>query len=138
MSKTHSDKYALLTKTYVFLALCFAAILSRLLALGEPYQTILSLTIFACIIVAGWMLLSGLSSNANEIRELESQIQEKRLFTENVKAGMEKRLKEIGNTYEELEGVLHKQNDEQSRKILAALKEPFAENKRILKELESI
>gem|GEM_PF-7074325 len=138
MSQTHSNKYALLTKTYVFLALCFVAILSRFLALYEPYQTILSLVIFACVIVAGWMLLSGLSSNANEIRELENQLQDKRLFTENVKTGMEKRLREIGNTYDELECVLNKQNDEQSRKILAALKEPFAENKRILKKLESI
>lgn len=138
MSQIHSDKHALLTRTYVFLALCFIAILSRFLALNEPYQTILSLAIFACITVAGWMLLSGLSANANKIRELENQIQEKWLFTENVKTGMEKRLREIGNTYDELESVLNKQNDEQSRKILATLKEPFAENKRILKKLESI
>lgn len=138
MSQTHSDKYALLTKTYVFLALCFIAILSRLFALGEPYQTILSLAIFACIVVAGWMLLSGLTSNANKIRGLENQIQEKKLFVANSKETMGRILGEIGNTYDKLEDVLIKQNDEQSRKILAALKEPFAENKRILEKLESI
>ena len=138
MSQTHSYKYSLLTKTYVFLALCFIAILSRFFVLSEPYGGVLSIVIFACITVSGWMLLSGLSSNATEIRKLENQIQEKQLFVANYKETIERMLGEIGNTYDGLEGVLNKQNDEQSRKILAALKEPFAENKRILKELESI
>ena len=145
------DRLSLRSKTYLIVVAGFVVVSLQIWqVLNESRQgvQILYMAIAVGFVAMMWMLFSSVRSVdrynteikriKNEIHEVENQTEEKKLFVKNAKEVLGRRLKETSDMSDKLEKLLVAQDDEQSRKILAALKEPFAENKRVLKELESI
>jgi len=145
------DKLSLRAKTYLIVIAGFVFVSLQIWQV--LYESRQGVQILYIVIAVGFVAMMGMllssvhsidKSNTeikrikNEIHEVENQTEEKQLFVKNVKEVIGRRLKETSNMSDKLEKLLVAQDDEQSRKILAALKEPFAENKRVLKELESI
>lgn len=131
------DKLPLHTKTWLILVVGFIGVLLQIIpAWNEPRQGV---QILYLAIAVGFVAMMGmLLSSVRRTEKMEDEIKEKQLFVKNGKETFGRLLKETSDLSDELETLLVAQNDEQSRKILAALKEPFAENKRVLKKLESI
>lgn len=145
------DNLSLRTRTTVVLIFALVGVSLQIWqVLHEPRQGVQILYVIVAVgfVVVAGMILSSIRSIdryntkikriKNEIHEVENQTKEKRLFTETVKTTMLGKLREMDDTNDKLKAIFTAQNDEPSRRALSALSDTFSENKRLIKELESI
>jgi len=127
------DKLSLRAKTWliVIAGLVFVSLqIWQVLHESRQGVQLLYLTIAVGFVAMMGMLLSSVRSIDKNDAEIKRMENEKEVFG--------RILRETSNTGDKLEKLLLVQNDDQSKKILAALREPLTENKRLLKKLESI
>jgi len=124
------DKLSLRAKTYFIVIAGFVFVSLQIWQV--LYESRQGVQILYIVIAVGFVAMMGmLLSSVRRIEKMGDEIKNRKEIFGRI-------LRETSDTGDELEALLIKQNDEQSRKILTALKEPFAENKRVLKKLESI